>query len=360
MKRFLSVFLILVTLCTTFAVSCAVPASAATSRTVKGGFNYSYAKSVCSIINSERKKANLGGLVLDNALTNAAMIRAAEISVYYSHTRPNKTDCSTAFRWTSCYGENIAWGQHTPSDVMYSWMHSTVHKKNILTRGFTRVGVGCFYNPDGKIYWVQVFSGGKSSAACQKTGRRYVDVSVSYSKNLQTSYRIKIGVPVFKSIDTSWKKYVYDGKNHKPVLTVKDTNGKVVSNSYYRIEYPSSIMKVGDYDIKVTDLYRAKTYRVRVYIIPRTPVVTSIVKIKTRQYRFTWNPVKGADDIYYEVLYSQYPNFKNSVSRYSHMTDPVVTFPERDTLYYVKVRALIYRSYGHLNSACTKVYTVRS
>ena len=55
------------------------------------------------------------------------------------------------------YGENIAWGQNTPADVMRAWMNSSGHRKNILHEEVNTLGVGFVDCGDGYEYWTQVF-----------------------------------------------------------------------------------------------------------------------------------------------------------------------------------------------------------
>lgn len=56
-------------------------------------------------------------------------------------------------------GENIAYGYPTAAAVMRAWMHSTGHRRNILSRRFTRIGLGLAYTDGGVPYWVQNFGG---------------------------------------------------------------------------------------------------------------------------------------------------------------------------------------------------------
>ena len=54
-------------------------------------------------------------------------------------------------------GENIAYGQTSPSEVHRSWMNSSGHRRNIVSTSYRRIGVG--YAPcSGKHYWTQVFA----------------------------------------------------------------------------------------------------------------------------------------------------------------------------------------------------------
>jgi uncharacterized protein YkwD len=56
-------------------------------------------------------------------------------------------------------GENIAAGYTTAAAVMNGWMHSPGHRRNILRRGFTKIGLGVARSADGTRYWVQDFGG---------------------------------------------------------------------------------------------------------------------------------------------------------------------------------------------------------
>ncbi len=59
----------------------------------------------------------------------------------------------------SSAGENIAAGYTTASAVMNGWMHSPGHRRNILRRSFTKIGLGVARSADGNRYWVQDFGG---------------------------------------------------------------------------------------------------------------------------------------------------------------------------------------------------------
>ena len=131
-------------------------ASATGTLNISGTQNYTYASQVITLLNEQRVNNGLSPLTADSTLTAAAMQRAAETVIYFSHTRPNGSRCFTAFDggWR---GENIAAGQADPDEVITGWMNSTGHRKNILEANYTSVGVGCF-NYKGINFWVQCFS----------------------------------------------------------------------------------------------------------------------------------------------------------------------------------------------------------
>jgi uncharacterized protein YkwD len=54
-------------------------------------------------------------------------------------------------------GENVAYGQRTPEEVMKTWMNSEHHRTNILRQQFTEIGIGVARNDKGVPYYTQVF-----------------------------------------------------------------------------------------------------------------------------------------------------------------------------------------------------------
>lgn len=122
-----------------------------------------YAEQVVDLVNQERKKAGLQPLSVNSSAAAAAQIRAKEIEKSFSHTRPDGSSFSTALteqgiRYRTS-GENIAWGQKTPRQVVDGWMNSAGHRANILNEKFTSIGVGYYKSASGVNYWTQLFIG---------------------------------------------------------------------------------------------------------------------------------------------------------------------------------------------------------
>lgn len=156
---------------------------------IKVAEQYKQAFAVLKIVNAERKKKGLGSLKMDQTLLEASMLRAAEISLYFGHTRPNGTDCFTAS--DLIYAENIAAGQEDAVSVMRAWMNSPGHRANILSASRKSIGIGCI-ELDGIKYWVQNFGNTVSVQAKPseyKNKKRSQTIQVSASK---TYYRPKI------------------------------------------------------------------------------------------------------------------------------------------------------------------------
>lgn len=121
-----------------------------------------YVTRILELVNEERAKAGLSALELDTDITAAANVRAVEIKQSFSHTRPNGTSFSTALKEQGVSyrgsGENIAWGQKSPEQVMDGWMNSEGHRANILNANFKNIGIGYYQDQKGVNYWVQLFT----------------------------------------------------------------------------------------------------------------------------------------------------------------------------------------------------------
>lgn len=129
-----------------------------TTLSVTGENAYSEAFKIVDLINVQRKQNGLPAVKMDKGLLDAAMLRAAECAVYYSHTRPNGTQCFTVLpSGGGSSGENIAVGQQDAEQVMESWMNSQGHRANILSDDYSSVGVGALLH-NGVYTWVQLFS----------------------------------------------------------------------------------------------------------------------------------------------------------------------------------------------------------
>lgn len=122
----------------------------------------SYAEQVVKLVNEERAKYGLSPLTLDKSVESAALVRSKEIEKSFSHTRPNGSSFSTVLKEQGVNfmgaGENIAWGQKSPEEVMQGWMNSEGHRANILNAKFTKIGVGYYQNSNGTNYWTQLFT----------------------------------------------------------------------------------------------------------------------------------------------------------------------------------------------------------
>ncbi len=122
-----------------------------------------FAAEVVRLVNVERKNRGLGNVTLSGSLSQAATKRSNEIMISFSHDRPDGTSCFTVLKefgitYMSC-GENIAYGQKTPQEVMTAWMNSDDHRANILNASFKKLGAGAVRKSTGnQVYWTQLFT----------------------------------------------------------------------------------------------------------------------------------------------------------------------------------------------------------
>lgn len=115
---------------------------------------------VIDLTNAQRRQNGLPALVADAKLNSVAHMKSADMQQYnyFSHTSPTygspfdmMRDNGVSYKSA---GENIAQGQRTPQEVVQAWMNSEGHRKNILSRDFTHIGVG--YDAQGH-HWTQMF-----------------------------------------------------------------------------------------------------------------------------------------------------------------------------------------------------------
>lgn len=123
----------------------------------------SQANEVLKLVNEERKKQGLSSLTLSSKLTSIATTKAKDMAVnkYFSHQSPTY---GSPFEMLQQFGvsyrsagENIAGGQKTAKEVMNSWMNSSGHRANILSKNYTQLGVGYYQGGSYGTYWVQMF-----------------------------------------------------------------------------------------------------------------------------------------------------------------------------------------------------------
>ena len=123
---------------------------------------HAFIKEVVDLVNAERVKEGLAPLTISLDVQAAAMVRAKECEQLFSHTRPNGSSFATALKEQGVSyrsaGENIAWGQRSPEEVMKAWMNSSGHRANIMNPNFTTIGVGYYENANGTDYWCQLFT----------------------------------------------------------------------------------------------------------------------------------------------------------------------------------------------------------
>lgn len=222
---------------------CTVKADETLSLTLKEGvYQYDKAFQVVELVNKEREAKGLNPLTMDRNLLEAAMLRAAEVNVFVSHTRPNGTSCLSACP-LKMYAENIAGGSTvttgTAEEVMDSWMNSAGHRSNILDSSLTSIGVGCF-SQGSMTYWVQTFGrleAVKVSQPANQAVRPVIEILpglVSLYFGGETPIGIQAGSTVtldVRNVNAGWK-YGYASIDPSCLtFTSSDSNAVTVNQS---------------------------------------------------------------------------------------------------------------------------------
>ena len=120
-------------------------------------------QSVLCLVNAERTRRGLPRLRENDRLENAADKHSRDMVSrnFFAHDTPAGSSPSDRIKsagylrgargWS--VGENIAYGTGrfaTPQSIVKSWMNSAGHKRNILHRGFSEIGVGVALGAPGE------------------------------------------------------------------------------------------------------------------------------------------------------------------------------------------------------------------
>ena len=128
-----------------------------TKESIPDGINDEYAQEIFKYTNEEREKAGLEPLEWNDNLTEAAQIRAEEITEKFSHTRPNGESPLEEWYFDGAHAEILTVATTTP-DAVDRWMRSEKgHREIMLDEDFHSVAVGC-YVKNGVLYCVELLS----------------------------------------------------------------------------------------------------------------------------------------------------------------------------------------------------------
>lgn len=182
--------------------------------------------------------SDLSPLVYDYELEKLAMQRAAEIAIYFSHTRPDNTSCFTIHESFNACGENIAIGQSSAEAVFRSWAEEDDpysgqgHRRNMLSSKFTAVGIGHAV-VNGIHCWVQEFKTPAEAETPVTACDSAIPVNVRLSKTLpfNLSYSSTDTIDVSKTAELP-----------KPVISFSNVLGRStfsLNNADFTISDPS-------------------------------------------------------------------------------------------------------------------------
>jgi uncharacterized protein YkwD len=114
-------------------------------------------------LNRERKEKELEPLTANMTLIRLARQHSANMAKQdkMDHVLDEKNPSDRAKDIGYNYmrlGENIAYGKGVELEAIHKgWMNSPPHRENILNPDFTEVGIGIVTDPQGKMWFTQVF-----------------------------------------------------------------------------------------------------------------------------------------------------------------------------------------------------------
>ena len=116
-----------------------------------------------NLLNNDRARYNLTPLVIDPALCRIARIKSEDMrdKQYFAHTSPtygNVRQMLSHFGYSySAAGENIA--HHASIEkAQAAFLSSPGHRTNVLSSGYTKVGLGVALDDKGFVYLTQIFA----------------------------------------------------------------------------------------------------------------------------------------------------------------------------------------------------------
>lgn len=125
------------------------------------------AKELFRLTNKVRRENNAHALVENTILNETALIRARDMfkKQYFGHMSPAGEDPADIAKENGYFfrniGENLAEGQFpTNQDVVDGWMQSPGHRKNLLSKDYTEMGIAVKegdFKGENSIIAVQVF-----------------------------------------------------------------------------------------------------------------------------------------------------------------------------------------------------------
>ena len=225
-KRILAMLLIMVMALISVPVATNVNAEETITFSKSVTYKMTDARKILDLINEARTEANaeaLDGvsnrqpLVIDKALEQAAMLRAAEIAVDFSHTRLDGSSCFTIYPASAgSKGENIAAGSSTYTATHNQWYSERVdyinktpgavtgHYTNMIKAGYTRVGIaGCYVKTNDtagwRYYWVECFGSGASDTTLAAPN----DSETTVTLTATASHLASLGLSVEKVQDAA-------------------------------------------------------------------------------------------------------------------------------------------------------------
>lgn len=340
---------------------------------ITGTENYTYVNEVLELVNQTRMEKGLPALTLDKDLLESAMQRAAENSLYYSHTRPNGTECFTVTNRGTRRSENIAAGYSSPQAVMKAWNNSPGHYQNIIDPYIRSIGIGCFKDSTGNLYWTQLFDNDPAITP-SVSGTKQTNRIVSIQKKL---LHIQTGANL-TFYDTDIKKTItmevyHTNENYSHIkqklllsnFTFKSSNSSVATVNDKGI---ITLKGLGSTAITVSLKEDNTIFLEQTITIKKKPASNNTTTIsnvsglkadsKTNSVKLTWKKITKANG----YLVYQYDNAKKKWNKIASITSNTPSYTVKKlssgSTYRFAVKAYIIQKKQQITSkAYTSLYT---
>ena len=162
MKKMMRILIVMLVLVIGLQPVATVSAAVTHGVTIGGDLYYNVAFTLLDRINAARAAQGRSALTMNASMMEYAMVRAGELSVYFSTNRPNGDIGHTISNLGVI--ENIAGGYNNVDDVMTAWSGNANGRNNMLSAEFKSAGVGVVV-VDGVTFWSVIFSDATSVAA---------------------------------------------------------------------------------------------------------------------------------------------------------------------------------------------------
>jgi hypothetical protein len=201
-------------------------------------------------------------------------------------------------------------------------------------------------------------AGKVTKASPSADGSVVVACKVCGAKNLDECRTIARPV----TAELSKTEYVYTGKEIKPSVTVKDSEGKTIAASNYTVSYAQN-KAIGTAQVTVT--FKGEQYEGSLNAsFTITPKQSKVSKLKAAKkgFKVTWSKVKK-DVTGYEIQYSTSASFKGAKTvtvKGNKTTSKSITKLKAKKKYYVRVRTYKTVKGKKIYSAWSKAKSVKT
>lgn len=273
-------------------------------------------------------------LTYDYTLEKAAMQRAAEISIYFDHTRPNGSSFYTTIpKGYTHTAENIAYGFDTAAEMMglnpihdsskpgglnYGFLETNEsyeyqgHRRTLLSDQYTAIGIGHIV-VNGVHYWAQEFGSPTidTNATVPNDSLTHVTVSLvpSADDEEQQKPTMSISFDDYTVTCATYKRTVTYTAAF--TLTYKSSDSKLTISGN-KLTIPANY--VGSATISVTGTDSKYEILPTSFTITVKPVKPSISSLTVKKRKVTAKWKRDSRVTGYQVQYSTDKSFKTGVT----------------------------------------------